>query len=585
MLSFFRRGGGIAQVIMGAVVVTIIVVFVVEFRQGGRAQGKVNLECAVKVFSYCSDLKEFQASEALVIPAGADPKWIRQQHIDRYVLDGLVERELLVAEAKRLGIDVSESELDNELEKGRMHASLPVADARSLSGRMGLCRVADARDPACIPGTQLGIRLLRVKSSKTDEFDYKVYERTIRVTTNRGAREFKEMQHRELMAERVRQLVRLPVRVAEPEAWEVFQRENSRAVALVAQVRRVWFARYVVDLSDKLVDEWASGNESEINQAWDQQKESWKADCPLVSELLVSVPDEASEQEKEARKTRLTQAVKALEGGADFAQVARQTSELESAITGGGPSCFDPKHYAGDDGKKLAAVLEGLKPGTVTPAIETARGYYVLKFHGPLADSSRERAGKHQIARELAMRFKADGMAKQFAEQLVSKVKAGAKLEDATKELVASALAGAAPAKARKQGGAAALPAADETPLAPQVDETHPFTIVSNPLPNANLGVQVAAQIFALDGPGSVLPTPAETVDGFAVLVLKEKKLAQRAEFEKKKVDLMARLRDLKADDVLASYVTRLRSAASERIKVDKRLFEENEKKNAAPEE
>jgi peptidyl-prolyl cis-trans isomerase D len=438
----------------------------------------------------------------------------------------------------------------------------------------------------CIPGAEPGLRLLRVKSSKTDEFDYKVYERTIRVTTNRGAREFKEMQHRELIAERLRALVRAPVRVAEQEAWEVFQRENTKAVALMVQVRRVWFARYVADLSSKAVDDWAAGNESEVNQAWDQQKDSWKADCPLVSELLLSVPDEATDQEKEARKDRLAQVVKVLEAGGDFAEIARQTSELDSALAGGGPSCFDPKHYGEDDGKKLGAVLEGLKPGSVAPAIETARGFYLLKLHGRLAEADREHTAKHQIARDLAVRFKADGLAKQFADQLLGKVRAGAKLDEATKELVTSALAQRnAARKAPKQEAAGALPAGGDAPIAPKVEETHPFTIVSNPVPNTGSGVHVAPLVFALEQPGSAVATPIETHEGYAVVVLKEKTAAKRADFEQKKADMMGRLRDLKADDVLAAYVKRLRTAAGERIKIDKRLLEENEKKNAPSEE
>jgi peptidyl-prolyl cis-trans isomerase D len=393
------------------------------------------------------------------------------------------------------------------------------------------------------------------------------------------------MQHRELVAERVRQLVRAPVRVSEQVAWEVFQRENTKAVALMVLVKRVWFARYAVDLSDRAVGEWAAGNESEVNQAWDGQKDSWKADCPLVSELLVSLPEEASEQEKEARKSRLTEVVKALEAGADFAELARQTSELDSALTGGGPSCFDPKHYGDEDGKKLAAVLEGLKPGTVTPAIETARGFYLLKYHGKLAESAREQTAKRQIARDLAARFKADGLARQFADQLLAKVKAGAQLGEATKELVAGTLGQVNRAsQAQKKAAAGALPAAADVPIAPRLEETRPFTIVSNPVPNAGPGVQVAPQVFALE-PGSPLPTPVETMEGFAVLVLKEKTAAKRSDFDRKKADLIGRLRDLKADDALVSYVRRLRTKAGDRIKIDKRLLEENEKRNAPSEE
>jgi parvulin-like peptidyl-prolyl isomerase len=583
MLSFFRRGGGLAQVIIGTIVILIVVVFVVEFRQGGRAQGKVSLECAVKVFDYCADAKEYDATRALIEPPGADPKWVRQQRLDRYALEGLAERELLVREAKRLGVHVGESALDEELGKGRARASLPVANARELSGRLGLCRVTDGRSGQCLPGADLGIRLLRVKNSKTDQFDYKVYERTIRVTTNRGAREFREMQQRELIAERLRQLVREPVRISEDLAYRLYQREHNRAVARVVSSKRDWFARYAVRLSDKQVADWAAGNESQVKDVWEQQKERFVAGCPLVSEIFVAIQSDATEPEQEASKKKLSAAVNRLAAGADFEEIARDISELDSAATGGLVGCFDAKRHNEEDAKKLLAALEGLKPGTATPAIETPRGYYILKLHGQLPEAQREEAGHMQIARELAVRFQADGLARQFADELLGKLKLGADPEVATKELVAAYLAkrpaapGAKPVKVEPDSPLGA----EAAPSCPRVEDTAPFTIVSNPVPNAQPSAAVASKLFELEKPSSVLPSPVETLDGFAVVVLKEKTLAKRADFDRDKAELISRLRDAKADDALAAYVARLRAQASDRIKISQALLAENEKKNA----
>jgi parvulin-like peptidyl-prolyl isomerase len=297
----------------------------------------------------------------------------------------------------------------------------------------------------------------------------------------------------------------------------------------------------------------------------------------------VAIQSDATEPEQEASKKKLAVAVNRLANGADFAEIARETSELDSAMTGGQVGCFDAKRHGEEDAKKLLAALEGLKPGTATPAIETPRGYYVLKLHGHLEEARREETGRMQIARDLAVRFQADGLAKQFADDLLAKLKAGAESELATEVLVAAYLAkrpAPVAAKPRKAGEESPL-GAQAAPSCPRVGDTAPFTIVSNPVPNALPSAAVAPKLFELEKPGSVLPGPVETLDGLAVVVLKEKTLAKRADFDRAKADLIDRLRDAKADDALAAYLARLRAGAGERIKINQALLVENEAKNA----
>jgi hypothetical protein len=109
MLSIFR-GGGVSQVIVGGIAFSIILVFALEFRAGRNGPtASLKKECAVEIKGSCIDPKDYYASFGLIVPRGVDPKASRQLGLHKKVLDGLVERELLVADAERLGISVSET--------------------------------------------------------------------------------------------------------------------------------------------------------------------------------------------------------------------------------------------------------------------------------------------------------------------------------------------------------------------------------------------------------------------------------------------------------------------------------------------
>ena len=137
-------------------------------------------ECVIELGGECLDAKDYYSAYGLIVPRGVSPKAARELALKRRTLDGLVERELLFAEAKRLGLGVSEEVLDQELLAGRAHVSLPAADIDRLSFSLGLCRMEDRG--GCEPGTALGVRQLRVRRTAGEAFDLKLYEREIRIT-------------------------------------------------------------------------------------------------------------------------------------------------------------------------------------------------------------------------------------------------------------------------------------------------------------------------------------------------------------------------------------------------------------------
>jgi peptidyl-prolyl cis-trans isomerase D len=573
MLSFFRKGG-VAQFVVAAVAVGIIVVFVLEFRAGRGQSASWKQECAVEVYGSCIAPKEFQAAFLLVVPRGTPAKEIKKLSLRRQVLEGLVERELLMKEAERLGIAISEDEIDDELMSGRAHVSLPVSQP-TLVAQLMLCR-PDELGRACDVPFEM-VRYLPVKSVQSGAFDIKIYERVIRNTTNRSPKEFKEMQRRELIAKRLRELVQSRARVSDGEAFAAFQRSNSRAVVRTVDIKRNWVAKYAADVSDAAVDRWAFENKEQVDEAWKTGQSAFKADCPLVSEIVQRFEPGSGEDEKVELRKKLEDALVKIKAGSPFGAVARQASSGEHALVGGELGCLEESY--GPGAQELLQAAGKLKPGQVSPILESSVGFHIVQFHGKLAAADVEKVGRRQVARKLAVKFLADDLAKKLAGELIEKVKGGAKLEDATAELAAryaskdqSKPKPAAPGVAPKP---APKPAALEDADRPEVDVSPPFDMTLNPIPNAMPTENPAAFAYALEKPGGVHPTPIATTDGVAVLELREKTLAKREDFEKDRAALLRKARKDKEEDAVVRYLAALRKAAEDKVKIDQRFVED----------
>jgi hypothetical protein len=568
MLRFFRAGG-VAQILVGGVVFAIILVFVLEFRSGNTARtGSLNEQCAVSFAGYCVNAKEYGAAFSLIAPRGLDPKRVKSMELKAKVLEGLVERELLVEQAKRLKLAVSEEDLTRELENWRAHVSLPAAELERLSETLGLCPLEPG---GCVPGSDRGVRTLR-STSGDRTFDYKLYEREVRLVANRGPREFREMQERELLAARMRKLVQSRVRVSDAEALFLAQERVIRSV----QVSRSWFAKYLLDHGDEAIDRFGFEHKDQVDAAWNEEKKDWTAGCPLIREILVPAPPMQLDDEKQPLKEQAEAARERVVKGEDFAAVAREVSTSDSAILGGHVGCLSKSYGIGAD--ELLKAVEGLKPRELSNVIETPRGYHVVELLGKAEEATLEASGRRQIARELYTRFAADEAAKQFSSKLLERAKAGEKLEDLvpsmTDELVAAHKPKPAPfGKPAGPGPGAALLASDR----PKFEVSPSFGRSGNPLPDLEPKVSIAQKAFELDKPDAVYPQPLETATGWVVIQLKE--LADQEKLSRDKSLLKARMVEAKAQDALARYVADLKTQAGKRLEIDRAFGEDTQPK------
>src|ERR1700733_14013118 len=127
MLDVFRQRG-LSNVIYGAIIVATIFAFVVTFRpQSQTKSASLSEACAARVRGRCIDPKDFSSAYRTLTPSRSQAA-SRKLNLKKAALDGLIERELMNDDAKRLGLAVTDAELTDELYAGYVRVSIPQAD-------------------------------------------------------------------------------------------------------------------------------------------------------------------------------------------------------------------------------------------------------------------------------------------------------------------------------------------------------------------------------------------------------------------------------------------------------------------------
>jgi peptidyl-prolyl cis-trans isomerase D len=564
MLNAFRQKG-LTSAVYGVLIVATVVVFVIQFRPGASGQsGSIKLQCALEVRGLCVDPKEYYAELGLVAPGrmieGSQAKALG---VRRATMEGIVERILLVQDAERLGLTVAEDDVNGELVTGRVHVSLPVDRSRALGSALGM-----AEDM---------VRIVPVLDPETKKFDYKIYERTVRQFSNRSPTEFKKMQRAELLAARIRDLVRSRVRVGEEEAFAVFQREKSSATIRFVALHREWFVRHVIDSSPQAVDAWAKAHDEEVSRVFETRKAQYEPECREARHMLVKLPDGPTEDQKAEARKKIDDALQRVQGGEDFAKVAREVSQDPgSAAQGGSLGCFGRGRMV----KPFDDAAFSMRPGDISGVVETQYGYHVIRLEHVFTGADALAVGRRETAKTLMEAQQGEAMAADTGKKVLSLVKAGKKLDEALAEALPKRSQPKAAPKS-VEGGAGQEPEDDQRP---KMEISASFPPTGDPIPGAS-GQSPAQIAFRLAKDGDTPDDLIKLEDGYAVLQLKEKTPATREQFDKDKDTFIAQLLVGKQTDALNGYVARLKESAKSEIRYNDAYLKTSEKEKQGEDE
>jgi peptidyl-prolyl cis-trans isomerase D len=342
---------------------------------------------------------------------------LRRLGLEEQTLQGLVDEQILALEAERLGIKV-----DDESVKRRLATSPEYQqDGRFLGGE------------------EIRRRLERQGLSVRD------FEDSLRAT---------------LMRERLIAMVTDGVRVGPAEAEQEYRRRNEQikaeyvlvpldtaSVSATDDEVKAWFEAKKDDyrLPERRVIQYVlvdaasmaprvTVTEGERRLYYEAHRDEFVQPGELcASHVLVKVKaPEAAEGHAEEDARRLAQAaLDEIRKGADFAEVARRTSEdLGSASQGGDLGCF-PRGRMVPEFDEAAFALSA---GQVSELVRTSFGYHVIKATSRREESDPPMSALTQRLTAAVTAEKAEAMALEKSRALAAALADGARLEDAARD-------------------------------------------------------------------------------------------------------------------------------------------------------
>ena len=495
----------------------LIVVFIISF--GPQSRGTTcdaalggNDHFAAKVAGDVVSTNAFRYGFLIMGGAQAPSQIAKQRRMKELVMDKLIERELLAQEAERLGYVVTDEEVEDL-----------VADSKMIG---------------------LGEPLTVGRVQKNGKFNYEAFKNFVQFELSLNPKTFIEEQKRELLASRVRNLMRAGVKVSLDEIKADFERTGQQVNLEYLRFSNRKYEPSVV-VTDADLTAYASKNEAKLRELYEQKKFMYEK-VPKevrVREILLKGGPAANDAAKAQRKAeQLAAKIKgekdATKATAAFAQAAKESSDDAASKAKGGDLGWKRKGTLGlesaDEDKVFAA-----KAGELLGPFKTKDGGASLL----VAEGTREGdlpfdKVKLDLADEKIRGERSGALAKADAEAALAKAKAddGKTLKELfpPKDDKADAKPDAKPSKLAK------LPALDAD--APRAEETGLFSrrgsregaIVEG------LGVSNALTKAAFElKPGAPLAGPFEISGSWVVVRLKERKEPDMAEYEKKKLDLL----------------------------------------------
>jgi peptidyl-prolyl cis-trans isomerase D len=520
--------------VQAAVVVVLVTllsaVFVLEFG-GPQSEGcaqRDRITYAARVHGTVITTGDFEAAYALGNFSQYPLETQRTMRLREVVLNGLVERSLLARQARDMGFDVSEEEVWRRLaEDGTAYLTLGV----------------DA--PATLPQGDVPIPVRDEKG----RFDPETTKRFIQYYLRRNVGEFAQGQVEEMLAERVRDVVRSTVSVSPQEVWDAYQRDNDRVRMAYVRFAPAHF-RATLEPTDAELATWMKANAERLQREYQANKHRYTDLEKQVRarHILVKVDVDADEAAREAARAKADALRARAAGGADFATLARAESDDPGSAVKGGDLGWNPR---GRMVEQFDAAQFSLTPGQVSEVVETQYGYHIIRVDGVREGDVPEEEAKQELADRLYREERAESLAREAATSALSKLKVGTSLEDLDASLGAPA------------------PDADgpdpRGPNAPKVEHTYSFTRSDNPLSAGRDSGQLVHQAFQRSEGDPFPSEPVRAGQDFYVFQVLERTRPSREDLigevrQRVMTDLLGR----KADQALRVYVQRLREQADD---------------------
>jgi peptidyl-prolyl cis-trans isomerase D len=325
----------------------VIVVFIVNFGPqsiggcGMRMPNRVT-ENAARVDGHMLTLKDWSYAYTVLNAGSISPQQAKEIRLKETIMDLLIDRELLAAEAERLGFRVGDEEVEDL-----------IAEAKMLS---------------------LGREQKLPYVEQEGKFSYDAFRKFAQYHLGMSPKSFIEQQRRELMAARMRDLLRSGVAVSPDEVRDNYLRQSDR---VNLEYLRFPIHRYEdeVELRPDEIAAYAKANDEKLKKQYDQRKTALYEKQPKQRKLrflLVAVPSDADPDKLAETGRRADGLAVRVRKGEPLAKLAKTLSDDSHSRARGGDlgwqrkggttlgSEVEDKVWAAKDGELVGPVkIEG----------------------------------------------------------------------------------------------------------------------------------------------------------------------------------------------------------------------------------
>ncbi len=499
----------------------VIAVFIINFGPqsgGGYEEKAVQSSFAARVGGTTMFQSDWRYA---FVMSGGDRVPLQQAKrlkLKELIMDRVIERELLAQESERLGFRVGEDEVEDML-----------AESKIMGG-----------------GVETPVSIFQ----KDGKFDYDSFAKFVRFQLAMTPKSFIAQQRREMLAGRLRQVLREGVSVSAAEVKDEFDRKNNQV-----NLEYVRFSshRYEneLELGQAEIAAYATANDKKLKDLYEQRKFLYEK-APQerhLRQILLKLDGGASKDAEAAVKKKADGLLTRIKKGEAFAAVAKAaTDDARTKHRGGDlgwrrqgatalPAGAETKAWAAKDGEVI-----GPEKGT--------DGFYLVQVAGTREGDLTFDRVKLELAEGQLREDRAKERARAEATAALSRAKVT--IDKPLKDLFPVA----------KDGASDERPAAEETGL---------FARRGAVVEGLGTSPDIAKAAFALTT-AQPFAGPFDVSGSAVVIKLKERKTPDADEFSKKKVELMAAATTAKGEKVVEEWALRRCNEAKQakRIEVNK---------------
>lgn len=382
-------------------------------------------------------------------------------------------------------------------------------------------------------------------SFKTDgNFDKDLYQRILN-SAQLTPGSFEAYMREQLLQEKLALVVTNSVYVSSNEArldWEADQRSMNLEFV---RINTKGYEGQTGEVTPADVEEWKKSNadhEAQIQKHYTKFSRT-KYNVPekrRARHILVKTDkDMPHDLKKKAQQTIKDARAAVLDGKTDFAAAATKYSDDSTKSRGGDLGFFSRGQMVGP----FEEAAFSMKPGEISPIVETQFGYHVIKLEEIQAPVMRKLEDvSSEIATELAKASRSKVLAKTRAQQIYAEMKGGKTLA----EIITAS---------------AETPDLDPAPL--KVEETGSFTQARNFIPKLGVQKELSLAAWKLTLANPMPPAPFETDDAWIIYHLKERTEPDEKEFASERGKTSARLGFQKRNNVLDPWADSIRVGAN----------------------